>query len=95
MSNPNAARRANVRIVFDGADITKDIVPYFLSLSYKDSEEDDSDSLQIDLQDRDSIWLQNWLEKAVSATAASKLKISATITPENWGAGEEIGRAHV
>lgn len=90
MSNPNAARRANVRIVFDGADITKDIVPYFLSLSYKDSEEDDSDSLQIDLQDRDSIWLQNWLEKAVSATAASKLKISATITPENWGAGEAL-----
>lgn len=90
MSNPNAARRANVHIVFDGADITEDIMPYFLSLSYKDSEEDDSDSMQIDLQDRDSIWLQNWLEKAVSATAASKLKISATITPENWGAGEAL-----
>ena len=79
------ARRTRVRIVFDGADITDDIMPYFLSLSYKDSEEDNSDTLQIDIQDRESVWLQSWLEKAISATAASKLKISATITPENWG----------
>lgn len=87
MIDPDAARRARVRIIFDGADITEDIAPYFLSLSYKDSEEDNSDTLQIDLQDRDAIWLQSWLEKAVNATAASKLKISATITPENWGNG--------
>lgn len=87
MSNPDAARRVSVRIIFDGADITEDIAPYFRSLTYKDSEEDNSDTLQIDLQDRDSIWLQSWLEKAINATAASKLKISATITPENWGSG--------
>ena len=87
MSNPDAARRTSVKIIFDGADITEDITPYFLSLSYKDSEEDNSDTLQIDLQDRDSIWLQSWLEKAINATAAAKLKISATITPENWGSG--------
>lgn len=83
----DAARRVSVRIIFDGADITEDIAPYFRSLSYKDSEEDNSDTLQLDLQDRDSIWLQSWLEKAVGASAASKLKISATITPENWGSG--------
>ncbi len=87
MIQPDAARRVSVRIIFDGADITEDIAPYFRSLSYKDSEEDNSDTLQLDLQDRDSIWLQSWLEKAVSASAASKLKISATITPENWGSG--------
>jgi len=87
VSNPDAARRTSVRIVFDGADITEDITPYFLSLSYKDSEEDNSDTLQISIQDRDTVWLQSWLEKAINATAASKLKISATITPENWGSG--------
>lgn len=87
VSNPDAARRTSVRIIFDGVDITEDIAPYFLSLNYKDSEEDSSDTLQISLQDRDSIWLQSWLEKTINATAASKLKISATITPENWGNG--------
>lgn len=87
MSNPDAARRTSVSVIFDGADITEDITPYFLSLSYKDSEEDNSDTLQISIQDRDAVWLQSWLEKAINATAASKLKISATITPENWGSG--------
>lgn len=90
MSNPDAARRVSVRTIFDGADITESIAPYFLSLTYKDSEEDNSDTLQISLQDRDSIWLQSWLEKAINATAASKLKISATITPENWGSGGSL-----
>lgn len=90
MIDPSAARRASVRITFDGTDITEDIKPYFTSLSYKDSEEDNSDTLQISLQDRDSVWLQSWLEKAINATAASKLKISATITPENWGSGGSL-----
>lgn len=88
MNDPTAARRTSVRIVFDGSDITEDIKPYLLSLSYKESEEDCSDTLQIELQDRDSLWMQSWLEKAINATAASRLKISATITAENWGAGE-------
>lgn len=87
MSVSNTARRVSVRIVFDGVDITEDIRPYLLSLSYRDSEEDSSDSLQIDLQDRDCIWLQSWLEKATRAAAASRLRISAVITPENWGTG--------
>ena len=87
MIGPNDARRAEVEIIFDGADITKDIHPYFLSLTYTDSEEDQSDSLQIQLQDRDGLWLKSWLNKAVEASAASKLSMSATITPENWGSG--------
>ena len=87
MSNPNAARRTAVQVIFDGADITEDIKPYLTSISYTDSEEDESDKLQIELQDREALWLESWLEKAINATAASKLKISATITPENWGSG--------
>ena len=85
MIDPNDARRVAVEIVFDGADITTSIRPYLLSLTYTDSEEDESDSLQIQLQDRDSLWLENWLNKAVEATAAAKFSMSATITPENWG----------
>ena len=44
VSDPAAARRTDLRVIFDGADITEDIKPYLLSLSYKDSEEDDSSS---------------------------------------------------
>lgn len=81
------ARRAAVSVQFDGVDITKDIRPYLKSLTYTDSEEDESDSLQLQLQDRDGIWLEDWLTQAVEATAAAKLAMSATITPENWGNG--------
>ena len=83
MIGPNDARRAAVEVTFDGADITSSIRPYLLSLTYTDSEEDQSDSLQIQLQDRDGLWLESWLNKAVEASAASKLSMSATITPEN------------
>lgn len=85
--DPNAARRVSVKTMFDGTDITNDIRPYFLSMTYTDSEEDESDSLKIRLQDRDGLWLENWLEKAVQVAAASKLKLSVTIKPENWGTG--------
>lgn len=87
MIDPNAARRASVDITIDGADITSSMKPYFLSLTYTDSEEDESDSIQLQLQDREGLWLQDWLNKAVEASAAAKLSISATITPENWGSG--------
>ena len=87
MIGPNEARRTAVEVTFDGADITSSIRPYLLSLTYTDSEEDQSDSLQIQLQDRDHLWLESWLKKAVEASAASKLSMSATITPENWGSG--------
>lgn len=87
MIRPDAARRTSVDFIFDGADITESIRPYFLSLTYTDNEEDQSDSLQLQLQDRDGLWLESWLNKAVEASAASKLSMSAVITPENWGSG--------
>ncbi len=81
------ARRASVSVTFAGADITKDIKPYFMSLTYKDGEEDLADDLQLNLVDRDGIWLEDWLNDAVDAAAAGKLTISAVIAPENWGGG--------
>lgn len=61
------ARSSTADIVFDGTDISKDISPYLLSLSYTDNEEDQTDDLQISLQDRDELWLKSWLNDAVNA----------------------------
>lgn len=71
MSDRNRARRAAVEVAFDGADISSTIRPYLLSLTYTDNEEDEADDLQIQLQDRDGIWLTKWLNDAVDAAAAS------------------------
>lgn len=96
MSDSNMARRADVEITFDGTDITGSILPYLLSVVYTDNEEDETDDLQIKLQDRDGIWLTKWLNDAVDAAAASAgpstvLKIQCVIVRKNWnGDGSDL-----
>lgn len=84
MSNANRARRAAVQVAFDGVDITSSIRPYFMSVTYTDNEEDETDDLQIQLQDREQLWLESWLDKAIDAAAAAKLNMQAVILRENW-----------
>lgn len=71
MSDKTMARRTDVEINFDGTDITGSIRPYLLSVTYTDNEEDETDDLQIKLQDRDSVWLTKWLNDAINAAASS------------------------
>lgn len=78
------SRRVAVSVAFDGVDITASMKRYLLSMTYTDSEEDESDSLDFVVQDREGVWMRDWLDKAVEATAAQRMTMSAVITPENW-----------
>lgn len=90
MSSPILARRTAVEIAFAGTDITSSIRPYLLSMTYTDNE-DKPDDLQIQLQDRDSIWMQAWLNEAIDAASAAKLAMDAVIVRENWlGGGGDV-----
>ena len=80
MSGEGLARRANVDINFDGTDITHSIRPYLLSVTYTDNEEDAADDLQIKIQDRDSVWLEKWLNDAIDAAATTEQQEVATKT---------------
>jgi len=84
MSDQTLARRTEVSVSFGGVDITGDIRPYLLSLTYTDNEEGEADDLQLTLQDRDGLWLESWLKEAVEAASAARLKISASILRRNW-----------
>lgn len=70
MSDQNMARRTAVETSFDGVDITRSIRPYLLSVTYTDNEADKADDLQIKLQDRDSLWLESWLDDIINAAAS-------------------------
>ncbi len=83
MSSRFLARRAAVEIAFGGTDITASIRPYLLSMSYTDNEEDETDDLQLTLQDRSRIWMERWLLDTVEAAASGVLKIDAVILQEN------------
>lgn len=82
MSDKNMSRRAEVQVSFGGVDITKDIKPYLKSLTYTDNEADETDDLQITLQDRDGVWLEKWLDQVVEA--GESLSIEAAIARQNW-----------
>lgn len=69
MSDTLKARRTSIQTFFAGTDITPSLQKYFLSLTYTDNEEDQTDDLQIKLQDRDGIWLEQWLNTAIQAAA--------------------------
>lgn len=84
MSNKDEARRADVEVSLDGADITASLLPFFISLTYTDSEEGEADDLQIKLQDRDEIWLSAWMGPVMLADGAKHLDIKATIIRRNW-----------
>ena len=104
MSNKNNARRTAVEVAFNKTDISKSIGPYLKSFSYLDNEEDETDEIQIQVHDRDSVWKEKWLNDAIDAAS------STSASSESSGGGEtvytvvkgdtlsgiaEIGRAHV
>lgn len=82
------ARRAEIRLFLDGADVTADINRDLLSMTYTDNEEDKADDLQLSLADREWIWLGNWLN---NATAGKSAEVSAVIIQKNWeSAGDRV-----
>lgn len=75
------ARRTAVRLFFEGVDITADINKHLLSLTYTDNEEDETDDLQVSIDDREGVWLGSWLNMPSAAKGA---EISAVIIQKNW-----------
>lgn len=61
MSDSTLARRTVIAVKIDGVDISEDMNNYLLQMTYTDHEEDKTDDLQISLDDRESIWLEDWL----------------------------------
>ena len=64
------ARKASTSVSFNGTDISAIINKYLMSLSYVDNEEDETDDLQIKLEDRSGVWLQQWLQKFIEEASA-------------------------
>ncbi len=68
MSDKGLARRTEIAVKIDGVDISADMNKYLLQLTYTDNEEDKTDDLQITLDDREGIWINDWLSVSESDT---------------------------
>lgn len=76
------ARRTKIQLTFDGADITEDINKYLQSMTYTDNEEDESDDFSISIDDREDVWIGQWL--ASSQAAGKGAEISCVIVQKNY-----------
>ena len=84
------ARRVRLHLAFNGVDVSGEIEigEDVLSLIFTDNEDGESDDLQLELQDWNCVWLENWLDKTVDAAAGETLKIEASITRQGWETGD-------
>lgn len=76
-------RRASLTISVEGTDISIDLCPHLISLTYTDKADDELDDLQLVLEDRDGLWQGDWLPSPGDI-------IHPVIVTHNWNnVGEE------
>lgn len=54
------ARKPTAQILYNGKDITKDITPYLVELSYEDKVTGESDEISVTLDDSKRLWQNAW-----------------------------------
>ena len=54
------ARWAEVSIIYEGKNITKDIAPYLLNFTYTDNATGKADDISFTLEDRERLWVGAW-----------------------------------
>jgi phage protein D len=86
MSDKDTARRTDLKVIFEGVDISVDIRPCLNSLTYTDNQEDKADDLQIAVDDRENIWLGSWLNTPAQPETSGASATSGT----GWNIGDEV-----
>jgi len=67
----STARKTTVNIVYNGKNISQDIAPFLLSFEYTDNESKKADDIQIKLEDREGLWMKDWLPTKGDTITAS------------------------
>ena len=75
----HAARWAEVSIIYEGVNISRDIAPYLLNFTYTDNASDKADDISFSLEDRDRLWVNDWFPKK-----GDKVKVSIIV--HDWEA---------
>lgn len=73
----HSARRAEVAIIYEGKDVSRDIAPYLISFTYTDNASDKADDISLTLEDRARLWSGDWFPSKGD-------KIRASIIIHNW-----------
>ena len=68
------ARWAEVVIIYEGVNISRDIAPYLLNFTYTDNASDKADDISFSLEDRERLWVNDWFP-----TKGDKVKVSIVV----------------
>lgn len=71
------ARQARLELSYNNKNITEDLTPYLESWSFTDNLSGQADDLQIDLMDREHLWMGSWLPEKGAV-------VKGKILTENW-----------
>ena len=71
------ARFAEVAIIYESVDISRDIAPFLTSFTYNDNASDKADDIALTLEDRRRLWVKDWFPTKGD-------KINATIILHDW-----------
>ena len=71
------ARRAEIAITYQGVSWERNIQKYLTSFQYKDCASGESDQIEIQLSDKDGIWIRDWFPQKGDT-------IEASMTLLNW-----------
>jgi len=77
------ARNADVKIAFQGVDITGTVRPHLKSFQYIENEGVEADDFQLIIEDRNNVWLTQWLSELIEAAAKSRLGMTGIPTESN------------
>ncbi|MBQ7544927.1 MAG: hypothetical protein IJT02_08290 [Synergistaceae bacterium] len=78
----HAARWAEVVIIYEGVNISRDIAPYLLNFTYTDNASDKADDISLTLEDRERLWCSDWFPSKGD-------KIRASIVIHDWEAANQ------
>ncbi|MDR2532761.1 MAG: hypothetical protein LBC82_07980 [Oscillospiraceae bacterium] len=85
MTSKDLARRTEIAVKINGVEISADVNKYLISMTYTDNDEDKSDDVRIELDDREGIWLE-WLKTvAQSNSQRASLQTAAPVTADSGG----------
>jgi hypothetical protein len=85
------ARNTSVKIFMNGVDVTRDLSPHLKALTLTDNLSCEADALELELVDREKIFLNDWFPE-LSTT------LSATLVKKNWTDGQselELGEFEI
>ena len=73
------ARRTQIDVVFDNTNITKNLNEFLISFTFTDNEAGQADDISIELDDRDGLWIEKWLNPEESGEPLTGHTLQITI----------------